>query len=101
MLALVRNTLEGMLQEAALDMTRLGQRLSGRALTPKPVPFLTADVVVPQPDLTAKVDPSAVLTGHLFVRRYADIGPSVVVRGETGVVDIGRETKIGGKSTFP
>ena len=97
MLALVRNSLQGMMHETASDVMTIGQRLAGKAITAKQVPFLTADVIVPQPDPTANVDPSVVLTGQIYIRRYADIGPNVVIRGETGVIDIGREAKIGCK----
>ena len=97
MMSLVKQTVQSMLQETALDMTRLGQRLAGLPLTPRPIPFITGNVQLPHPDPTATVDPSAVLTGMVRIRRNAAIGANTVIRGDTAVVDIGRQTKLGGK----
>jgi hypothetical protein len=97
MMSTLRQTLHGMLQETALDMTRAGQKLVGLPVTRTPVPFLSANIVYPLPDPTASVDSSAVLTGHILVRRSASIGARTVLRGDTGVIDVGRYSKLGGK----
>lgn len=93
----IKSTLSSMAQEVAFDITRAGQTLAGKALTPRPVPFLTGDVSQPRPDPRADVNPSAVLSGQLYVSRNATIGPNVVIRGETSTVMIGRNASIGGK----
>jgi len=92
----VRQAVSSMLKETALDMTRLGQRMADLPMTPLPVAFQTANVQIPRPDPTAAVDMSAVISGQVAVRSQATIGPHVVLRGDTGVVDIGPNTKIGG-----
>jgi len=100
MLEVVRHAVRGMMKETSLDMTRAGQKLAGLPVTPRPFPFVSANLQLPQPDPSAVVAQTAVLTGHVRVRRNASIGDRAVLRGDTALVDIGRQTRIGSKSAF-